>query len=66
MSRLRPIIGLATAAMLILSTGAHSLAGYLLFGSWAFVMRNFEPFFLVFLVPGAMLVFAGWPGEPQS
>lgn len=40
--------------------------GYLVFGACALVARNFEPFFLVFLIPGAMLVFAGWPGARES
>ena len=35
---------------------------YVVFGAWALVVSGFEPFFVgVFLVPGAMLLFAAWP-----
>lgn len=31
---------------------------YVLFGAYALVTSGFDPFFLIFLVPGAMIVFA--------
>ncbi|HEX4823785.1 MAG TPA: hypothetical protein VFV19_05705 [Candidatus Polarisedimenticolaceae bacterium] len=34
---------------------------YLLFGIGAFVASRFNPFFLVFIVPGALLGLAVWP-----
>lgn len=33
-------------------------ATYVAFGSWALVMSGFDPFFLVFVVPGALLAIA--------
>ena len=35
---------------------------YLLFGLGALVATRFDPFFLVFIVPGALLGIAAWPG----
>lgn len=35
---------------------------YVLFGAWAMAVSGFDPFFAgVFLVPGALLLFAAWP-----
>ena len=34
---------------------------YLLFAAWALVRSNFDPFFLVFAVPGALLLAVAWP-----
>jgi hypothetical protein len=123
MTRTRPIIGLVTGALLILSGAAHSLLGwrqlrgelaaarvppdlsfgvalgwhfgglamlvfgviavatfarrlrgeraymfvpsviggaYVLFGAWALVASSYRPFFLVFIVPGVLLLAAAW------
>ncbi len=35
-------------------------AGYLAFAVWAAVTTNFDPFFWMFLTPGALLAFAAW------
>lgn len=35
--------------------------GYLVFGAWAMLKVETNPFFLVFLIPGTLLVVAGWP-----
>lgn len=37
-------------------------ASYVLFGSAAFLYSDFDPFFLVFVLPGWMLAYAGWRG----
>lgn len=34
--------------------------GYLAFGSWTLVASHWNPFFAVFLVPGALLLIAAW------
>jgi hypothetical protein len=34
--------------------------GYLVFGTWALTVSNLDPFALVFLVPGALLLVAAW------
>jgi len=33
---------------------------YLVFGVWALVASNFNLFFLIFIVPGLLLMFAAW------
>jgi hypothetical protein len=35
-------------------------ATYVLFGTAAFVLHSFAPFFLIFIVPGAALLAAAW------
>ncbi len=35
--------------------------GYVAFGLWAMLGEGFQAFYLVFIVPGLMLVFATWP-----
>lgn len=41
--------------------------GYLLFGAWALASSGLDPFFLLFVVPGGLLLFAAWPaGGGQS
>jgi hypothetical protein len=37
--------------------------GYLAFGAWAMLATRFDPFFLVFIVPGLLLVVAGFGGS---
>ena len=39
--------------------------GYLLFGTWAAASSGFDPLFLLFVVPGLLLLFAAWP-TPSS
>jgi hypothetical protein len=42
---------------------------YLAFGVWALVASNMDPFFLIFIIPGSMLLFASWgvaPATPPS
>lgn len=39
-------------------TAAVVAAAYLAFGCWALVASRFEPFFLVFIVPGILLALA--------
>lgn len=34
---------------------------YAAFGVYALAASNFDPFFTIFIVPGALLVVAGWP-----
>lgn len=34
---------------------------YLVFGIWAMLKIETNPFYLVFVIPGALLVAAGWP-----
>ncbi len=36
---------------------------YIVFGSWAFVISDMQPFFLIFIVPGMMLAVAAWGEE---
>lgn len=36
---------------------------YVVYGVWAFTVSGFDPFFLVFIVPGVMLVFASLGGR---
>ena len=36
---------------------------YLLFGVWAFLSSSFDPFFLVFIIPGALLAVASIGGR---
>ena len=35
--------------------------GHLVLGTWAVLRVESNPFFLLFLIPGALLVLAGWP-----
>lgn len=37
---------------------------YVAYGAGALILSNFNPFFLVFVVPGALLLLAAWP--PQT
>lgn len=39
---------------------------YLAFGCWALLASSFNPFFLVFVVPGLLLAFAAWRGRSQG
>lgn len=40
---------------------------YALFGSWAFVVSDFSPFFAgVFILPGLMLIAASWPLDRRA
>ncbi|HEX2718281.1 MAG TPA: hypothetical protein VHM67_11420 [Gemmatimonadaceae bacterium] len=39
---------------------------YIVFGSWAFVISNMNPFFLIFIVPGMLLAVAAWGDEPAA
>lgn len=34
--------------------------GYLAFGAWALTVSNLDPFYLVFVVPGVLLMLAAW------
>jgi hypothetical protein len=34
---------------------------YTVFGIWALAESNYDPFFSIFIVPGLLLVVAGWP-----
>ena len=34
---------------------------YVVFGAWALAVSDFNPFFAIFIVPGAMLLVAAWP-----
>jgi len=36
---------------------------YILFGIGALIFSGFDPFFLVFIVPGLMLIAAAWPTQ---
>ena len=36
---------------------------YIVFGCWALVMSNMNPFFLIFIVPGVLLAVAAWSGD---
>jgi len=129
MNRVRPVLGLVAAVLLVLSSGAHSFLGwkqlgsqlaatnaptelvlglkigwmfggvvmltlgfivfaiflarfrgrnvpvfpailisiaYLVFGVWALVVSNFDLFFLVFIIPGVLLVIASTPGQAKA
>ena len=33
---------------------------YLIFGTWALTVSNLDPFFLIFLIPGTMLLIGAW------
>lgn len=39
---------------------------YIVFGCWALVISDMNPFFLIFIVPGMMLAVAAWGEEPLS
>jgi len=39
---------------------------YLLFGAAALVVSEFDPFFLVFIAPGALLALAAFPRDPAA
>ena len=39
---------------------------YLVFGVWALVVSNFDLFFLVFIIPGALLAIASTPGQATA
>ena len=39
--------------------------GYLVFGVWALTVTNLDPFPLVFILPGLMLLVAAW-GQPRA
>ena len=34
---------------------------YVVFGAWAMVVSGFDPFFVIFVVPGVLLLIAAWP-----
>jgi hypothetical protein len=34
---------------------------YILYGVWALILNDVDPFFLVFVIPGTMLLLAAWP-----
>jgi hypothetical protein len=38
---------------------------YLVYGTWALTVSNLDPFFLVFLLPGALLLAGSW-GHPGA
>jgi hypothetical protein len=54
---LRQLRGVAIDVWPALATGVF----YLLIGAWALVASNFNPFFMIMIVPGAMLITAAWP-----
>jgi hypothetical protein len=39
---------------------------YLCFGAWALLASSFNPFYLAFIVPGILLVMAGWSRSSSS
>ncbi len=39
---------------------------YLCFGAWALLSSSFNPFYLAFIVPGILLVLAGWTRSSSS
>lgn len=39
---------------------------YAAFGVYALAESNFDPFFSIFIVPGVLLVVAGWPGKAKA
>lgn len=39
---------------------------YAAFGIWALTASKFDPFFSVFIVPGLLLVVAGWPSGKRQ
>ena len=53
----RQLRGAAVDAFPALAAGVF----YLLIGAWALVASNFDPFFMIMIVPGAMLITAAWP-----
>jgi hypothetical protein len=54
--------GCSTSAVPALVIGVTELA----FGIWALVASDFQPFFLVFIVPGILLLSAGWGQRPGA
>lgn len=48
--------GVAVSAFPALITGI----GYVCFGLWAMLGVDLQPFYFVFIAPGALLVFAAW------
>jgi hypothetical protein len=50
-ARLKGAAGSVTPAIVIGAT-------YVLYGGWAMAVSGFDPFFLVFVVPGLMVLFA--------
>ena len=57
MSRARDIAGLAASALILLSSAAHSLLGWKALSSELLGISG-DPFFSVFIVPGALLAIA--------
>jgi hypothetical protein len=53
----RRLRGLAVDVWPALAIGVF----YVLIGVWALVASHFNPFFMVLIVPGAMLAAAAWP-----
>jgi hypothetical protein len=39
---------------------------YVVFGIWALAASNLNPFFLIFIVPGLLLLAASWPGKAPA
>lgn len=53
---LKGMHGEPAARLAVTATGI----GYMGFGAWAFAISAFDPFFMIFLVPGVLLVAASW------